>query len=103
MKNGIIGDIAAVQITFGFTVLGAVDRVTNPDLGGSVLMDIGLYLMNFVDMVFNGEEPIKRSTIGFLGDSGVDLCSSTTFLFSGKKIAQAMCSASNLLFVDYAF
>ena len=93
IKDGVIGDVKAVQVSFGLE-LESVDRVMKPELGGTVLGDIGIYAVNFADIVFMGEKPTNISATGVFSDSGVDLISSMTFIYKGKRVAQMLCSGS---------
>ena len=93
IKDGVIGDVKAVQVSFGLE-LESVDRVMKPELGGTVLGDIGIYAVNFADIVFMGEKPTNISATGVFSDSGVDLISSMTFIYKSKRVAQMLCSGS---------
>lgn len=47
-----IGEVQQVQVSFGMRKISQVERVTRPDLGGSAMLDIGIYAVNFCQMVF---------------------------------------------------
>ena len=94
IANGEIGEIMAVSVSFGNEVIGSVDRIIDPNVGGSVLMDIGIYAVSFIDIAFSGCMPEHVYSAGFLSESGVDLTSGTTFLYPGKRMAQAMVAGS---------
>ena len=93
IRDGIIGEVRAVQVSFG-SDLESVERVMNPDLSSGVLGDIGIYTVNFADIVFLGEKPTNISATGVFAESGVDLINSITFTYSGRRIAQMLCSGS---------
>ena len=42
--DGALGLPRALTVTFGYALLNEVERIYNKDLGGSVLMDIGMLL-----------------------------------------------------------
>jgi len=42
-QDGSLGSPRALLITFGVGILNSVERIHNKDLGGSVLLDIGIY------------------------------------------------------------
>ena len=87
-----IGEVSVAMATFGLK-MDAKPRVYDKSLGGSVLLDIGIYALTFADVVFNGEKPEKIVATGHLFDSGVDHTVSVTLLFSGRRIAQLIFTA----------
>lgn len=90
MRNA-VGDVKAVMASLGASV-EHVPRLTDPRLGGSILRDIGIYTLNFADIVFGGEKPESIQASGHLFDNGVDHTVSITLLYSNKRIAQLLCS-----------
>jgi len=58
ISSGAIGEIVSFRGQFGFELSGRDSaRLTDINLGGGALMDIGIYLLSFVYMVFNKEIP----------------------------------------------
>ena len=94
IKNGVIGDVRVVNVTFGFQVIETWERVMDPKQGGSTLLEIGVYTLNIADMVYDGEEPEKVDAVGFLNDLGTDLTDSITLMYSKRRIAQLLISSS---------
>lgn len=94
IRDGDIGNVMTVQVSFGLSALESVDRVMKPELGGSVLMDIGMYAVNFADIAFMGEKPTKIAATGVFTEAGVDLSGSITFIYEGKRIAQMLYTGS---------
>ena len=82
-----IGMVSVAMANFGGK-MESKKRVYDKSLGGSVVLDIGVYTLTFADIVFNGEKPEKIVAAGHLFDTGVDHTVSVTLLFSGKRIAQ---------------
>jgi len=64
VKSGEIGDIKAVQVSFGFFNPGTVERLVDPALGAGAILDIGVYGVAFASMIFGG----KAERITALGD-----------------------------------
>ena len=87
-----IGDVKVVQATFGLK-MDDVPRVSDPKLGGSVLLDIGVYTLNVADMVFGGERPQKIDSSGHLFDTGVDHTVGVSMLYSNKRMAHIFYTA----------
>lgn len=80
---------------FGFPIEN-VPRISDPKRGGSVLLDLGIYTLNFADIAFGGEKPESIEASGHLFESGVDHTVSITLLYSKKRIAQLLCTAGML-------
>ncbi|CAH0766409.1 unnamed protein product [Diatraea saccharalis] len=71
IKSGKLGEIKHVDVNFG-TPIGKVDRVTKKDLGGSAILDIGIYVLQFAQFVYK-TEPVKITATGILNENGVDI------------------------------
>lgn len=69
LREKTIGDILHVNANFGKD-LGDGQRVTKRAEGGGCLLDIGIYTLNAVSMVYNGEKPEKIAAVGHLNDDG---------------------------------
>ena len=94
IKNGVIGDVRVVNVTFGFQVIETWERVMDPKQGGSTLLEIGVYTLNIADIVYDGEEPENVDAVGFLNDLGTDLTDSITLMYSKRRFAQLLISSS---------
>lgn len=66
-----LGDIVLFQADFGFKDSG-VARISQIELGGGALLDIGVYIISFASMVFGGNMPSKVAAIGDLFPNGAD-------------------------------
>ena len=69
--QGNIGEVKHVYANFGFRKEKIPERLTNPELGGGAILDIGVYVINFATMIF-GEMPEMVQANGWLMSSGVD-------------------------------
>ncbi|CAH0727456.1 unnamed protein product, partial [Brenthis ino] len=85
IQSGKLGDIQFVEVNFGVPIAN-VDRVRKKDLGGSAILDIGIYNLQFAQFVFK-EEPIKVTAVGELNDEGVDLVDAVVLEYSGGRSA----------------
>ncbi|KAG1944589.1 trans-1,2-dihydrobenzene-1,2-diol dehydrogenase [Pimephales promelas] len=75
-----LGEVKLVRADFGASLMH-VSRAVEKDLGGGALIDIGIYCLQFVLMVFNGEKPertrshprscLKESSCMSLADSAL--------------------------------
>ncbi|XP_054849496.1 trans-1,2-dihydrobenzene-1,2-diol dehydrogenase-like [Eublepharis macularius] len=86
LSAGIIGDVVVVHAEFGLPLL-TVPRCTEKELGGSGVLDIGLYCVQLACMIFNGEKPESIVASGFLHDTGVDKIGSIILNFSRSRQA----------------
>ncbi len=86
IKKGVIGDILYVDATFG-VMIENVERVAKKELGGGTILDLGVYTINIVEQVFNGEMPEKISAVGNLNANGVDLNCSAVLKFKNGRTA----------------
>ncbi|KAI1294786.1 Trans-1,2-dihydrobenzene-1,2-diol dehydrogenase [Halotydeus destructor] len=75
-----IGEVTHVAVTFGFA-MAHVDRVTKKELGGSTILDIGVYCINAILMAVQDERPTEIKAIGHLNDDGVDTTVSAVLKF----------------------
>ncbi|KAM3967831.1 trans-1,2-dihydrobenzene-1,2-diol dehydrogenase isoform 1-T2 [Aphomia sociella] len=86
IKAGKLGDVETVTVNFGVPIEG-VERLNNKELGGSAIMDIGIYALQFAQFIFK-EEPIKVASVGEeLSKSGVDLVSTVILAYTGGRRA----------------
>lgn len=64
-----MGEVKLVEAYFGSPQLH-IPRAVEKELGGGALLDIGVYCLQFVLMVFDGERPESVQATGVLLDSG---------------------------------
>ncbi|XP_029904037.1 trans-1,2-dihydrobenzene-1,2-diol dehydrogenase-like [Myripristis murdjan] len=81
-----VGEVKLVKAYFGSPQLH-IPRSVKKELGGGALLDIGVYCLQFVLMVFNGERPESIQATGVLLDSGVDESMVVVMKFSRNRMA----------------
>ncbi|EFN61800.1 Trans-1,2-dihydrobenzene-1,2-diol dehydrogenase [Camponotus floridanus] len=86
LASGNIGDIHQVTASFGFG-LSNVYRVVKKELGGGTILDLGIYCLQFVCLVYNNEMPESIKASGVLNEDGVDISMSATLLYKGNRTA----------------
>uniref|UniRef100_A0A8C1NRT7 Trans-1,2-dihydrobenzene-1,2-diol dehydrogenase n=2 Tax=Cyprinus carpio TaxID=7962 RepID=A0A8C1NRT7_CYPCA len=91
LSRGEVGEVKVVRAEFG-APLTHVPRAVRKDLGGGALLDIGVYCLQFVLMVFNGEKPESIQATGVCLDTGVDEAMVVTLKFSGHRLAVCTCT-----------
>lgn len=78
------------------------ERIRRPELAGGALLDVGIYPLNFADMVFG--PPEKYQAFGVLSDTGVDLSSGMMLGWDGGRMAMlsgsACCQADEDAYID---
>jgi len=74
---------------FGFKMFNKVERINKLSLGGSVLTDIGIYLINIADMIFGDHKVKDMEASGHIDEvSGVDRTVLINILYEDSKSAQ---------------
>ncbi|XP_008308606.1 trans-1,2-dihydrobenzene-1,2-diol dehydrogenase-like [Cynoglossus semilaevis] len=91
LTEAAVGEVKLVKAYFGSPQLH-IPRSVKKELGGGALLDIGVYCLQFILMVFNGERPKSIQATGVLLDSEVDESVVVVMKFSGNRIA--FCSFS---------
>ncbi|XP_061567223.1 dihydrodiol dehydrogenase, tandem duplicate 1 [Cololabis saira] len=81
-----VGEVKLVKSYFGSPQLH-IPRSVQKELGGGALLDIGVYCLQFVLMVFDGERPESIQATGALLDSGVDESVVVVMKFSRSRMA----------------
>ena len=56
-------------------------------MGGGALLDVGIYCLNIVDMIFGGQEPTSISAMGQKTPAGVDSTVTITMLYAENRTA----------------
>lgn len=86
IKAGEIGDVVQVLSSFGKS-LEHVDRETKRELGAGTTLDLGIYTVQFATLIMGGEKPEKVLAGGHLSAQGIDESTSTTLVYSGRRLA----------------
>ncbi|KYQ47851.1 Trans-1,2-dihydrobenzene-1,2-diol dehydrogenase [Trachymyrmex zeteki] len=92
IASGNIGDIHQVIIPFGIQ-MSDLDRIALKELGGGTILDLGIYCLQFVCLVYDNEMPESIKAAGFLNENGVDMCMSATLTYKGNRTATIMTNA----------
>ncbi|KAM4603079.1 trans-1,2-dihydrobenzene-1,2-diol dehydrogenase [Polymixia lowei] len=91
LAQGELGEVKLVRAEFGVPLMH-VPRAVEKELGGGALLDIGIYCLQFICMVFNGEKPESIQATGVCLDTGVDEGMVVTLKFSRNRMAVFTCS-----------
>lgn len=91
LASGIIGKPTMVTATLGYDVSDK-ERVLKPELGGGALLDLGVYVLNFVRMYC--DSPIaKLNTTCIRSETGVDASEVVTMVLEDGTLASVQASA----------
>lgn len=99
LSQGDVGDVKLVRADLG-APLTHIPRLAEKELGGGALLDLGIYCLQFVFMVFNGERPESIQATGHCIDTGVDGTAVLVLKFSGNRMAICTCSITMMLTCD---
>jgi len=75
---GEVGDVKQVLAFFGFPI--TADRLHKKELGGGTVLDLGIYTIQFAQLIFGGEMPVVTAG-GHLGPGGCDMSASMTLTY----------------------
>ncbi|XP_066919680.1 trans-1,2-dihydrobenzene-1,2-diol dehydrogenase-like [Clytia hemisphaerica] len=93
--DGALGLPRAMTVTFGYALLNDIKRINKKELGGSVVMDIGIYTLLAMDMLFEGFSLKEMKAIGHVTEgTNVDRSVGISATFEGNRIAQLLCSGN---------
>ena len=91
IESGVIGEPRMVQASLAYNVSDK-ERILSPELGGGALLDLGVYLLNFVRMYFDA--PVSQiNTTCVKAPTGVDASEQVTMVLSDGTLASLECSA----------
>jgi predicted dehydrogenase len=88
--GGVIGEIRQVTADLSFEPAPAKDRLYNPELGASALLDIGIYPVTFAALILG--EPAGVAAWADLSDRGVDINTGVTLGYASGAVAALTCS-----------
>uniref|UniRef100_A0A3B3UPP7 Trans-1,2-dihydrobenzene-1,2-diol dehydrogenase n=2 Tax=Poecilia latipinna TaxID=48699 RepID=A0A3B3UPP7_9TELE len=92
LAQGEIGEVKMVRADFCVPLLH-VPRSVQKDLGGGALLDLGIYCLQFISMVYNGEKPESIQASGICLETGVDESVAVILKYSKNRMATFTCSA----------
>ncbi len=89
--SGAIGEVRMIDANLCYPTTGKA-RITDPALAGGALLDVGVYPINFIDMVMHNA-PIARIESSMCAyETGVDAHDSMTFHYENGVMATAQSS-----------
>ena len=92
ISKGTIGHIQYVHAEFGIRPSIMPARLSELELGGGSLLDLGVYVINLASMVLGGTRPVSIQGMGSKNENGVDEKAHFTLEYPGSVFAQLACS-----------
>ncbi|XP_022596761.1 trans-1,2-dihydrobenzene-1,2-diol dehydrogenase-like [Seriola dumerili] len=99
LHQGEVGDVQMVRAELGHRY-SHVPRVTERKLGGGAVLTLGVYCLQLIFMVFNGERPESIQATGQFIDTGVDGTTVLVLKFAGNRLAICTFSITMMLTSD---
>ncbi|XP_023284377.1 trans-1,2-dihydrobenzene-1,2-diol dehydrogenase-like [Seriola lalandi dorsalis] len=99
LHQGEVGDVQMVRAELGHPY-SHVPRVTERKLGGGAVLTLGVYCLQLIFMVFNGERPESIQATGQFIDTGVDGTTVLVLKFAGNRLAICTFSITMMLTSD---
>lgn len=84
VHSGIIGQPKMLTANLGYEIMRK-ERIVEPSLAGGALLDVGIYPLNFAEMIFGPGAQIHATCVK--SDKSVDLNDSITLIWEDGKMA----------------
>lgn len=93
IKSGVIGDILSVDANLGYCNWRArTERIYRKDLGGGALLDVGIYCLNFIDLVLGSDFKEVSASALLDPEEHTDQCDSVILTYPDGVSAHLYCS-----------
>ncbi|XP_050427269.1 trans-1,2-dihydrobenzene-1,2-diol dehydrogenase-like [Adelges cooleyi] len=86
IQKGTLGNVLSVKANFCVPI-ATQERIWKKEVGGGSVLDLGVYLLHLVNMVYGPEEPKSIVSDGVLNEHGVDLAFSAILKYSDGRLA----------------
>lgn len=96
LAQGTVGDLRVARAEFG-AELSHLPRSTDWSQAGGSLLDLGIYCVQFLSMVFGAQKPEKVSAVGRIHETGVDDTVSVLLQYPGGVHGSFTCSVTSNL------
>lgn len=85
VRSGACGTIGMLHADLGFVAPTDKERLWDPALGASALLDIGIYPLTFAHLMLG--EPTAIAAAGTLSDHGIDVAGGATLTYASGAVA----------------
>jgi len=83
--TGALGKIGQVRAELGSATSRDIERLWNPALGASTLLDTGIYPLTFAHLILG--EPVDIAAAGTLSEEGIDVNGGATMTYADGAVA----------------
>ncbi len=91
IKSGAVGEVKSLSATLGINLVD-VDRLKDPELAGGALLDLGVYVISFTQMIMGLDaKSVNLTHMKF--DTGVDSASNICITYEDGRMATLLNSA----------
>lgn len=91
LQSGVIGTPRLLTANLGYAITGN-RRIVDPALAGGALLDVGVYTLNFAEMVFGRADGVQGLCTKH--ETGVDLTDSITLTWADGRAAHLTAAAN---------
>jgi len=91
IANGSLGNIRLLTANFGFDAPN-VPNLAERDLGGGILLNVGCYVIQLANLVFQDRKPSVVKAVSAFNETGVDQTTAITLQYDDGAIAQFLVS-----------
>ena len=91
LASGLIGEPRLLTANLGYFITGN-HRIVVPELAGGALLDVGVYTLNFAEMVFGRPDAVQG--LCTKNENGVDLTDSITLTWQDGRVANLTAAAN---------
>ncbi|XP_003465577.1 trans-1,2-dihydrobenzene-1,2-diol dehydrogenase isoform X2 [Cavia porcellus] len=95
LGQGTVGDVRMARAEMGLKL--SLARSTDWAQAGGALLDVGIYCVQFISMVFGGQRPEKILAVGRIHETGVDDTVTVLLQYPGGVHGSFTCSISSQL------
>ncbi|XP_015907607.2 trans-1,2-dihydrobenzene-1,2-diol dehydrogenase isoform X2 [Parasteatoda tepidariorum] len=92
VRKDTIGKIVHVDAHLGVAMLDR-ERIVKKAYGGGAILDIGIYPLALVSLIYGGEKPMRIAAVGHLNEDGIDIGATCSLQFSNNRTASITTSA----------
>lgn len=91
INSNIIGPVTMLTANLGYDIV-SVPRLVKPELAGGALLDVGIYPLNFANMILG--DPDSVDAVCIKNASGVDMSNSITLCYEKTGVMAVLCSSA---------
>ena len=91
LDSGVIGQPKMLTANLCYNIAD-VERIARPELAGGALLDVGVYALNFAEMMFGRADSVSGSCLK--NEYGVDIADSITLTWNDGKMAALTAAAT---------